>query len=347
LRKSLIENKIDALLVTSTANIYYLTGLNDFSFEEREAFLFMSRSDLNMKAYLFTNPLYFGGIKSKLPKNVTPILHTELFKKIKESNIKRVGFERNLTYAEYKRFKKETGLKFILAEPIVEELRTIKDDGEIKNIKLACNLTDKCYSYILKNIRTNITEKELAWRIEKFIKENGGELAFESIIAFGPNSATPHHKTSNKKLTNKDQFILLDFGAKVDGYCSDMTRTLLTKQNSDRAKKIYQTVLEAQQKAIEAVNSEKLIVNSSEIAKNVDNYLVSKGFKPVPHGLGHGIGLEVHELPHLSPKSHEQLQKGMIFTIEPGIYIPGFGGVRIEDDFVFDKNLEQLTRSPK
>ncbi|MBI4091766.1 MAG: M24 family metallopeptidase [Candidatus Levybacteria bacterium] len=347
-RKSLSEDKIDALLVSSAVNIAYLTGYSNFSTREREAYLFVTESSVS----LFTDGRYIEGVRSILPKGLKVFLYTELFKKIRSSKAKRVGVEQNFTLSELKKFKRKTGLNFTLTEPLVEKLRAVKDDKEIKNIRLACKLTDKTYSDVLENIRMNITEKELAWRIERLIKENGGELAFEPIVAFGSSSAIPHHQTSNKKLINSDQFVLLDFGVKVNGYCSDMTRTLLTKNATNKARKIYETVRVAQQKAIEYISTSGVgpdspEVDASKTAKVANDYLASKGFEKIPHGLGHGIGLEVHEELRLSPKSKNKLVKNNVFTIEPGIYIPGFGGVRIEDDFLLSDNLEQLTKSPK
>lgn len=343
LQNNLDSNKANALVVSSAINIAYLTGYSNFSPFEREAYLVVIESN----TLLFTDGRYIEGVRNILPKGMKVFLHTELFKRIKSSKLKQIGMEQNLTVAELERFKKETGKKFVLTEQIIEKLRAVKDGEEIKNIRAACRLTDKTFEAIRKLIKIGVTEKEIAWKIEKFIKESGGELAFESIVAFGSNSAIPHHKISNKKLTKKDEFVLLDFGAKVNGYCSDMTRTLLTKRASSKARKIYETVLETQQKAIEFVNSQLPMVDGSKIAKIAKDYIVSKGFDQIPHGLGHGIGLEVHEEPRLSPKSKDKLVRGNVFTIEPGIYIPGFGGVRTEDDFLLSDKLEQLTQSPK
>lgn len=344
------SEKIDALLVSSIPNIFYLTGVDYFTPEERYAYMFVT----NRKTYLFTDKRYIEAVKKIVPKRVKPLLNTELFKILKKSNVKDIGFEQNLTFAEHNRFKRETNKKFYLTDWLIEKLRSVKDPGEIKNISAACSLTDKTYSHVLKNIRrTNITEKEIAWRIEKFIKENGGELAFDTIVAFGENAAIPHHKTSNKKLADKDQFVLLDFGAKVNSYCSDMTRSLLTKDASSRAHKMYETVLAAQQKAIKYINEEwydrsYYSLKASSASTIANRTIIKNGFSEIPHGLGHGLGLEVHESPRLSPKSKDKLVRNNVFTIEPGIYIPGFGGVRIEDNFLLTANdLKQLTKSPK
>ena len=239
LRKNLTSNKIDGLIVSSAVNIQYFIGYSNFSRDEREGYLFVTES----KALLFTDGRYIEAVRNTLPKSVKVFFHTELYKSIKGSNVKRIGTEQNFTLAELKKFKKETGKKFVLVEQIVEKLRAIKDEGEIKNIHAACRLTDKTFDMIRQRIKIGASEKEIAWKIEKFIKENGGELAFDSIVAFGSNSSIPHHKTSNKKLTEKNQFVLLDFGAKVNGYCSDMTRTLLTKSASNESHKMYFTLI--------------------------------------------------------------------------------------------------------
>ncbi len=342
LQKNFVANKIDALVVSSAVNVQYLTGYSNFSRFEREAYLLVTETN----AFLFTDGRYIEAVQKIPPKGIRAFLRTELYKKIKTSKAKSIGVEQNFTFAELKKFKRETGKKFVLVERIVESLRSVKDSEEIKNIKLACRLTDKCHSNVLKNIRMNVTEKEVAWKIEKFLKENGGELAFEPIVAFGPNSAIPHHQTSDKRIAKSDELVLLDFGAKVNGYCSDMTRTLLTKNSSDRAKKVYRAVFETQKRAIDYLGTGSDL-EAKAVAKVANDYIVSKGFKEIPHGLGHGIGLEVHEEPRLSPKSKDKLVRGNVFTIEPGIYIPGFSGVRIEDDFILGNNLERLTKSPQ
>ncbi len=348
LRGSFDKEKIDAFLVSSALNIHYLTGYSNFSKDEREAYLFITEST----ATLFTDSRYIEAVEKIIPSNVKATIEKPLKtlgQIVKDLKINRIGFETNFTVYELEKFKKEISSKFVLSDDLVEKLREIKDVDEIRALKKAAALTDITYSHVLENIRMkiNVTEKELAWRMEKFIKENGGTLAFDSIVAFGANSSIPHHITSSKKLSVKDEFILLDFGAKIDEYCSDMTRTLLTKSSSTRAKKVYQAVLDAQKKAADSiiVNKKGNAANAAKIANAV---LVSKGFKPVPHGLGHGIGLEVHEKPHLHPKFDDILVNGMVFSIEPGIYIPGFGGVRIEDDYLLNNNeIKQITTSLK
>lgn len=346
LRKSLLEKKVDALIVSSSINIQYLTGYSNFSREEREAYLFATQS----KTMLFTDGRYIEAVERTIHPSIKATIKSTIKtinQIIKHHKIKKIGFERNLTFAEYEKFKKEIEAKFILTNNLVENLRQIKNNSEILAIKKAAKLTGDTFKHIVPLIKLGITEQQIAFEIETYIKRCGGMLAFDTIVAFGVNSSVPHHLTSNKKLSNKDQFVLLDFGAKVDGYCSDMTRTLLTKSASNKARKIYQTVLEAQQQCFNVLIHYNKPYQASKIAKIANDFILSKGSDPVPHGLGHGIGLEVHESPRLSPKSKDKLVKGNVFTIEPGIYIPGFGGVRIEDDFLLSNKPEQLTKSPK
>ena len=244
--------------------------------------------------------------------------------------------------------------------------RSIKTPEEIKKIEKAAKLGDLAFKYILKKIKTGITEKQLAYELEMFIKQNGAELSFPSIVAFGKNSSIPHHQTGDSILGEKNgQFILLDFGVKYQNYCSDMTRTIFFGNPTEKQEKIYKTVLTAQQKVIDFINSATgsgKIVKASEVDNIARDYIISKGYPTIPHSLGHGIGLEVHEHPSLSPKSKEFLKEGMVFSIEPGIYLKGFGGVRIEDLFCIsktvpsetkglyvleEKGLKQLTKSSK
>jgi Xaa-Pro aminopeptidase len=226
----------------------------------------------------------------------------------------------------------------------------IKTPEEISKIQEACNLGDIAFDYILKKIHIGVTEKEVAQEIDSFIENAGGKPSFPTIVAFGKNSANIHNVPVDNKL-KKNQIILLDLGVKLNGYCSDMTRTIFSGKPTPKQKKIYQIVLKAQSHAINYLKS--LIVNHKSInAKDVDqaarDYIISQEYKTIPHSVGHGIGKEVHEFPHISPKSKDILKEGMVFSIEPGIYLPNFGGIRIEDLVVLTKSGPKLlTHSPK
>ena len=189
-----------------------------------------------------------------------------------------------------------------------------------------------------------------------FIKKKGSDPSFSSIVAFGKNSSIPHHKTSDERL-KINSIVLLDFGVKLNNYCSDMTRTVFFGKADDKFKKIFNTVLKSQNEAISRITkyynntyhySQKGDLKTREIDKIARSYIISQGFPDILHSLGHGIGIEVHEQPRLSPKSKDLLKPGMVFSIEPGIYIPGYGGVRIEDLVVLEKSGPRLlTHSPK
>ena len=228
--------------------------------------------------------------------------------------------------------------------------RVIKTPREISKIKKACNLGDKVFDYILRKIHLGITEKELAQEINSLIKNYKSKPSFPTIVAFGENSANIHNIPTDNKLA-KNQIILLDFGTKIDGYCSDMTRTIFFGKPTEKQKKMYVTVLKAQSLAIKTIKNKHLSkkpIKAFDIDKIARNYITSHDYESFKHGLGHGIGKKVHEAFRISPKSKNLLKEGMIFSIEPGIYIPNFGGVRIEDLVVLEKSGPRiLTHSPK
>lgn len=333
----------DALLISSSFNIRYLTCFDGFSADEREGFALVTNSNM----YIFADPRLSEGAR-KNSKGASVIefsagkkLLPQIQEIIDREKVKILGFEENLTYSEFKRFKK-LKVKLKMVEEIVEDVRTIKDASELKSLKRACELTDDAFQFALGKIKAGITELGLAWEMEKFIRENRGELAFPTIVAFGSNSATPHHKTSSQKLV-AGSCILLDFGAKIDGYCADMTRTVFFGKAPEKFKEIYDTVRIAQEKAFKPKK-----FTAEEVDKTARDYITHKKFPTIPHSVGHGVGLEVHELPHISPSFTERIEPNTPFTIEPGIYVNGYGGVRIEDTVYYDgKKIISLTKSPK
>ncbi len=335
--------KLDAILVSSVGNIVYLTEYSGFSEIERECFLLLTKG----KQYLITDGRYSQTLKKLRNFEVLDIgAHRfiskeapDFFKKLK---IKTIGFEENdLTAAEYLLLKKLARVK-----PVdLRNLRTVKRDDEIKNIKLACKIGDLTFDFILDKLKLGITEKQVANQIELFIKQKNAEISFRPIVAFGKNSSTPHHLSGNTKL-KRNQIVLLDFGVKINNYCSDMTRTVFFGKANNKFKEIYETVLAAQQKAIEYINGQLSMVNCQLLAKDIDkaarDYIASNNYSNIPHSLGHGIGIEVHEAPHLSPNSKDIIKPGMVFSVEPGIYIENYGGVRIEDLVLVTKNGAEL-----
>ena len=224
-------------------------------------------------------------------------------------------------------------------------MKGVKTPEEILKIKKACVFGDKIYSQILKKIRIGITERELSLEIQRVTKKYKATLSFRPIVAFGKNAYEIHHKPTNLKLRKNHGFIMIDLGTKVNNYCSDMTRTIFFGRASAKQKKIYQTVLEAQKRAMEHVKPNRKAADVDKIARD---YIISKGYPSFRHTLGHGIGKKVHEGFRIGPKSKTIFKNGMIFTIEPGIYIKNYGGVRIEDVYyLHNGKVEQLTKSPK
>ena len=350
-KNEILKRNLDAVLISSISNIIYLTDFSHFSKEEREAFLLVTLD----KCYILTDGRYSEAAAKKVKGfELIEISPRQTLEKVlkglaKKHKIKRVGLDHhNITFAEH---KKLSNCFNDLNHFSIDKLRAIKTAHEILNIEKACKLTDKTFKHILNKIKLGVSEKQLAFEIELFIKRKGADISFPPIVAIGANSSIPHHVPTNNKLTN-NQIVLVDFGAKVNNYCSDMTRTVFFGKASNKHKRIYQTVLAAQQKAIGSLANKVPPLQGWNLAKKIDkaarDYIVSQGYPIIPHSLGHGIGLEVHEAPHLSPKSKDILKPKMVFSIEPGIYIPNFGGVRIEDLFVLGKSeLKLLTLSSK
>lgn len=345
-RQEILDQKLDTIFISSNATVAYLSGYSNFSSIEREAYLVIGQDF----QYLVTDGRYTEAVKKAVPhfdifERGSAQSTEDLFEKIIKK-VKRLGIEEDdLKVTEYKFLKKHfKNLKHFESN----QSRSIKDEDELLKIEKACKLGDEAFKFILKKIKAGVTEKEIAFELENFFKKNGADISFDPIVAFGVNSAIPHHQTGNTTL-KEGQFVLLDFGAKYEDYCSDMTRTFVFGKSNQKQKEIYEIVYQAQQKAVEIAESsiklnKKLI--AAEIDKAAREYIRSKGYPDIPHSVGHGIGLQVHEHPFISLRSNEVLKEGMVFSIEPGIYLPGFGGVRIEDLFVIEKNgLKKLTNA--
>jgi Xaa-Pro aminopeptidase len=324
---------LDALLISSSANIQYLTYFSGFFNGERDAFLVITKT----KNYLLTDKRYSGSLGDLdefeiLDEGALRTLKSDFFKK---NRIRTLGFEsKDLKVYEYSLLKNRLKTK----EVDLDYVREVKEDAELQQIQNACSLADKAFGFILKKIKTGISEQEIAFEIEHYIKRSGQDISFSPIVAFGPNSSVPHHKSGPKKL-KKDEIVLIDFGAKFNSYCSDITRTVFFGKADNTFRKVYETVLNAQQLAIDKIN---INARLSDIDKTARDYIKREGFLNIPHAIGHGVGLEVHELPHVSPYSKEKMVENQIFTVEPGIYIENWGGIRIEDVVLVGKNGPQL-----
>lgn len=353
LKKELKILKLDCFLISSPQNIIYLTEYKGFSKDERDVIILITKKT----NYLFTDKRYLYEL-SRLKNFKLEEISAEnplprmLAKILKENNLTTAGFESNsLTVKEYKSFKK-VFKNFKPFEDFIEKLREVKTKEEIKKIKNACKLSDLGFNFILKHIKENVTEQELATKLEIFLKGKNAEISFKPIVAFGKNSAIPHHLNSKIKL-KKANIVLIDIGARIEGYCSDMTRTVFFGSPTLEFKKMYKTVQQTQRKAEEFIRKSLILshrfnlkIKASEVDKISRKYITQEGFETIPHSLGHGIGLDVHEKPSLSPKSKSILKENTVFSIEPGIYINGYGGVRIEDLYLLTYGkLEKITHS--
>lgn len=348
IRKKLSQNHLEALFISNQHNVTYVTGFAGLSPHEREGFLLVTGKN----AYLLTFPTYFGlykhggdGFKA-LCITAEKRLTDHLNMIFAEEKIQTLGIEKeNLTLAEYASLKSKLSVSFMETEGFVEAFRMIKDENEIMKIRKAAEVTDRAFIAIQKEILEGISERTLALSLEYFIKKNAHDIAFPPIVAFGKNAAIPHYLPSNDQRLTISSLILLDFGAKVDGYCSDMTRVVFLGTPNEKEVKIYKTVLEAQKRALAILKDG---IEANEADRLARSYIASCGFPEYPHSLGHGVGLAIHEAPRLKAGNTQILKEGMVVTVEPGIYLEGSCGVRIEDLVVLRKDgIEILSKSSK
>ncbi|QQG44403.1 MAG: aminopeptidase P family protein [Candidatus Roizmanbacteria bacterium] len=350
-RKIFLDKNYSAFLVTNPYNIAYLTGFNGLSPEEREAFLFLTLNN----SYFFTYGTYFNLllVKKNKTNNITTYLiepgkniYDYLSQIIEKDKINNVGFEADdLKFSEHEILKQKTKINLIAASQLINKQRTIKDKEEIENIQKACDLIDKCLKDIIKIIKVGISESEIFFLIEKWIKTKGYGLAFAPIVAVDANSALPHYSGEKNSEVKKGSIVLIDCGVKYKGYVSDITRVFLIGKRDDDFTQVYNQLLEAQKKTIEEIKIGMECKFVDEFCRqeceknNLPNYL---------HSTGHSLGLEIHELPRFATTSSDIVEDNQVFTIEPGVYIEGKWGIRIEDTIVMKNGeAEILTKFPK
>lgn len=340
LKNSLSQIDISALLVSKPENQYYLSG-----FICDDCYIVITPE----QDYLLTD---FRNIEAaKAATNEFQIIRTSrdygLTKFLKELSPDVLGIEEKYTSIyEYKSIRDSVDCPIVSGDGLIEKLRMVKEKEELKAIKRAQALCDSCFSYILNYIKPGLTEKQIAFEIERFLRTNGADkLSFDTICVSGVRTSLPHGVPSTK-IIEKGELITIDFGCIIDGYCSDMTRTLALGHVDQEKRDVYNIVLEAQQRACETIRSGLACKDVDKAARDI---IVNNGYKDAfGHGTGHGVGLEIHEDPSINSSSDEILSENMAITIEPGIYLPGKFGVRIEDlVFVTSTGIINTTTSDK
>lgn len=342
-QKILAREKLEALLVTKAANRYYLSG-----FRGTSGYLLITSDNI----FLLTDFRYVEQAKQQAPDCEIVDYGKDWFAVLSEllqtNKVKQIGFEQEqMSYGQFQRLEnKVKDVIFIGAENLIEELREVKDTLELELIKNAAFIADMAFQRLLEVIEPGIREVEVAAELEYAMRRLGSEgTAFETIIASGIRSAFPHGIASAKKIETGD-LVVIDFGATYQGYCSDMTRTLVIGAATSKQKEIYNLVLEAQLAGLAKVKADLPCQEVDDVSRQI---IINNGYGDYfGHSLGHGVGLDVHENPRLAAGNTLPLKKGTVVTIEPGIYLEDWGGVRIEDMVAVTYNgCEILTKTSK
>ncbi len=351
-RQKLADEGLDAMMVSVQENRYYLSGFSgeDTQFDESAGSLIISCDKLVLatdgryeeqarnEAIGFDIVCYKKGVEQVLPEIAGSL------------GVKRIGFESvRISHKNHAAMNSAIATMdpltaLIPTENIVESLRQIKSEEEIQHTIDALRLAEGAFSRVLAMVEPEMTEKAVAWEMEKAMREAGAQsLSFPVIVASGPNSALPHAVPTDRKL-KRGEPILIDWGARLNAYCSDTTRTFVLGTPDDRFKKVYDTVVTARELAIGAIKEGETGNRIDRIARE---HIRKNGFAgKFGHGLGHGTGLAVHESPRLSPMREDRLEAGMIVTVEPGVYLPGWGGIRMENQVVVKTSGARVLNDP-
>lgn len=343
-RQLLQEQEIDTFLVAVPENRYYLSGYEaeDLQLTESSGYLLINAS----KQFLLTDFRYEEAAKEEAPQYTLVIYHNGLAKELPDLfaqlQTERLGIESHfLTHRKFREVQDALAAarpQAVIVEPegLVEKLRVVKEEAEIEAIRASLQLTERVLSEVWEHLQPGQTEMEMAWMIERLIREGGGSaVSFPPIVAGGPRAALPHGVPSLRRI-GAGEPVILDLGAIRDHYCSDMTRTWIAGDPDPRLREIYKVVRQAQLAAQDVLRAGKDSAAIDAVAREV---IGQAGYgEYFGHGLGHGVGIAVHEDPRLSKRGSTVLQENMVVTIEPGIYLPGFGGVRLE-------NMARVTQS--
>ncbi len=348
LRRSLLARDLDTALIFGPENRFYLSGFwaEDLGCTESSGCLLITRDEnllltdgryeeqASREAKGFRVLIYKTGLKGLLRR---------IFK---ELEIKRCGLEENyISYFRAKSIKKAfPEIKWVELGPIVEKMRSVKEQEEIEKIRASQRVNEEVFEEVLSNIKIGMSEKELSFMIFKGLMEKADGPSFPPIVASGPNSSLPHAVPTERRIKEHEP-IIIDMGARLNGYCSDMTRTVFLGEPGEEFKKIYNVVKDAQKRAKERIRAG---ITAREADSFSRDFITEKGLgKYFLHSLGHGVGIAIHEAPALSKRSRKNLKIGMVITIEPGIYLPGKGGVRLEDMAVVKEDGVDVITSNK
>ena len=341
---SLLDGEVDGLLLTSRYSRHY-----GACFDIAEGIAVVSKKGCRY----FTDSRYIESAQNGisgfevLEMNRQNPYSQLINAAIADFGITKLGFEEEyMTVAEYQRFAEKLEAPLVPFHEKISSFRAVKEPYELERMRKAQQITDKAFEEVQKRIRVGMTEKELAAELVYCLLKNGGEgLSFEPIVVSGPNTSLPHGVPTDRKLENGD-FITMDFGVIYQGYCSDMTRTVALGYATEEMEKVYDTVLKAQLAGLAATRAG---VEGRVIDDAARQVIADAGYGPYfGHGYGHCLGMEVHEMPFCSPGGKIVMEKNMVSSAEPGIYIPGKFGVRIEDVVIFtDEGHENITASPK
>jgi Xaa-Pro aminopeptidase len=341
-RKSLDENGLDGLLITSPVNRRYVTGFTGTAgaaviTEDDARFI----TDFRYTEQAAEQARGFQVVEHK------QLIEQELKDQLVEMNVKRLGFEKDhISYSKYENYHKQLEVELVPVSGIIERLRLFKDKHELDIMKKAAKIADDAFEHIQSMIKPGVKEIDISHELEFFMRKQGAvSSSFDIIVASGLRSAMPHGVASEKEIQS-GELVTMDFGALFQGYCSDITRTVAVGEINEELKKIYEIVLEAQKKG---VNGLRPGITGKQADDLTRDYIKEQGYGDYfGHSTGHGLGMEVHEGPSLSFRSEQTLEPGMVVTVEPGIYVPDVGGCRIEDDVVItETGNERLTFSSK
>src|SRR5690625_2780837 len=333
---------IDGLLVTSEINRRYIT---DFTGTAGVALITDSKAlfitDFRYTEQAKEQAKLFSIIEHKIP------ITEEIAKQIQQLHIEKLGFEQtNVTYEAYKRYEEVFQTELVPVSNLIESLRLIKTEEELTIIKEAAQIADKAFEHILTFIKPGIKEVDVANELEFTMRQAGAtSSSFDIIVASGYRSALPHGVASDKEIAT-GELVTMDFGALYKGYCSDITRTVAVGEISEELNTIYHIVLEAEKRGVAGIKAGMTGKEADDLTRS---HITEQGYGAnFGHSTGHGIGLEVHENPRLAPTSTDVLQKNMVVTVEPGIYVTNIGGCRIEDDIIItDSGNEVITHSSR